>query len=132
MLMIQKGPELYGIHDNDINRVVQDYRSGRIDDATFREKVSQWKQNWHRRIAEIVPGHTLEVLVDAHSRLPVFRLNPNTEPASEDILDERTGLPKGCLPDTTLTMDTAIDPKTGLPKHLLPQHPRVKSRGPFR
>lgn len=132
MLMIQKGPDLYGIHDNDINRVVQDYRSGRIDDATFREKVSEWKHNWHRRIAEIVPGHTLEVLVDAHSRMPVFRLNPNTEPASEEnLLDERPGLPKsGVYPAAPPAME--IDPETGIPKHLLPQPSRAKRRGPFR
>lgn len=131
MMMTKKAPDLYGIHDNDINRVVQDYRSGRIDDETFREKVAAWKQNWHRRIADLVPGHTLEVLVDANSRMPLFRLNPKPPVADENLLDERTGLPKGFQPDTTPTT-AAIDEKTGLPKHLLPQKPRVKPRGPFR
>ena len=132
MLMTKKGPDLYGVHDNDINRVVQDYRAGRIDNETFREKVTAWKQNWHRRIADLVPGHTLEVLVDANSRMPLFRLNPKPAPdPEENLLDERTGLPKAFQPDTTPTTD-AIDEKTGLPKHLLPQKPRVKSRGPFR
>jgi hypothetical protein len=130
MLMIEKGPDVYGIHDDDINRIVQDYRSGRIDDAAFQVKVAEWKTNWHRRIAEIVPGHTLQVLVDASNRMPVFRLNPNPSVSEENVLDERTGLPKTMLPGTTPATGK-IDEKTGLPKHLLPQRPRVKSRGPF-
>lgn len=106
MLMTKKGPDLYGVHDNDINRVVQDYRSGRIDDETFREKVTAWKQNWHRRIADLVPGHTLEVLVDANSRMPLFRLNPKPDvPAADD---------------------------NKIPQHLQTQKVRAKSRGPSR
>jgi hypothetical protein len=38
MQMTKKSPELYGIHDNDINRVVRDYSFGRIDDETFRAR----------------------------------------------------------------------------------------------
>lgn len=93
MLMIEEGPGVYGIHDNDINRIVQDYRSGRIDDAAFRTAVTQWKENWHRRIASIVPGHSLEVLVDANSRVPVFRLTPSAT-RNEQVVDPTAALHK--------------------------------------
>lgn len=132
MLMKQNDFGLFNVRDNDINSVVQDYRCGRIDSETFHAKVAAWKQDWHRRVSEIIPGHTLEVLVDANTRLPLFRLNPKpSADHDKNVLDERTGLPKYLLPDTTPTTE-AIDQKTELPKHLLPQKPRVKSRGPFR
>lgn len=104
--MIEKGPELYGILDNEINYLVLDYRAGRIDDATFRLKLDAWKTNWQQRIAEIAPGHTVEMLVEGKSRMPVFRFKENTE--------------------------KPVDPATGLPKHLTPEPVAAAWRGPSR
>lgn len=130
MLMIEKGPNIYGVLDNDINRIVQDYRAGRINDAAFKMLITEWKTNWHRRIAEIVPGHTLQVLVNSENGLPVFRLTPNSPEPDGNVLDARTGQPKHLMPGTTPTTEQ-IDEKTGIAKHLLPQKTKPKWRGPF-
>lgn len=90
MIFHQKYDQLFGLRDNDINRIVQDYRAGRIDSATFSAKVAAWKKDWHDSIRDLIPGHRLEVLVDANSRLPLFRLTftgydtPPTRNAEEE------------------------------------------------
>lgn len=107
MFFIPKGNDLYGYEDDQINGIVEDYRDGFLSDSEFSHLVGVWKDNWKKRIADIVPGHKLDVLVHATTGKPLFRLTPKEHAAG-------------------------LENEDTIPDHLKPQKVRGGGYGPTR
>lgn len=85
--LAEPGAALAVDSSDNINAIVEDYRTGRIDSAAFQAEVKAWKENWQRRIAGILPGHELSAGLDTKTNAILIRLTPTgraSPPTSRD------------------------------------------------